>query len=109
KDYDWKVLATGPAHGIQLANGRLVVPVWLSTGTGGHAHRPSVTSVIYSDDRGKPWRRGDIAVPNAEPIINPNETVLVELADGGVLLNVRSESHAHRRLATVSKDGATGW
>ena len=26
-DYDWKVLATGPAHGIQLTKGRLIVPV----------------------------------------------------------------------------------
>ena len=41
-EYDWKVLATGPGHGIQLTGGRLLVPVWLSTGTGGHAHRPSV-------------------------------------------------------------------
>ena len=39
--YDWKVLATGPDHGIQIKNGRLIVPVWLSTGTGGNAHRPS--------------------------------------------------------------------
>jgi len=38
--YDWKVLATGPDHSIQLKTGRLVVPVWLSTGTGGNAHRP---------------------------------------------------------------------
>ena len=29
KDYDWKVLATGPNHSIQLQNGRLVVPVWM--------------------------------------------------------------------------------
>jgi sialidase-1 len=108
-DYDWKVLATGPAHGIELRSGRLVVPVWLSTGTGGHAHRPSVTSVITSDDGGKTWRRGEIAVPNTEEWIFPNETVVVELADGRVMLNVRSESHAHRRLVTVSKDGATNW
>lgn len=30
KAYDWKVCATGPDHSIQLKNGRLVVPVWLS-------------------------------------------------------------------------------
>ncbi len=41
KHYAWKVLATGPNHSIQLKTGRLVVPVWLSTGTGGIAHRPS--------------------------------------------------------------------
>lgn len=109
-EYDWKVIATGPAHGIQLKNGRLVVPIWLSTSTGGgNAHRPSVTATIFSDDGGKTWQRGDIAVPNTDEWINPNETVVVQLADGRVMLNVRSESKANRRLVTVSKDGATGW
>jgi len=109
KDYDWKVLATGPDHSIQLKTGRLVVPVWLSTGTGGNAHRPSVTATIFSDDQGKTWKAGDIAVPCTEEWINPNETVAIELNDGSVMLNVRSESKAHRRLITVSKDGATSW
>jgi sialidase-1 len=108
-EYDWRVLAVGPGHGIQLTSGRLVVPVWLSTGTGGHAHRPSVTTLIYSDDSGRTWRAGEIAVRNEAPIINPNETVVVQLADGRTMFNVRSESHAHRRLATTSRDGATGW
>ena len=108
-EYDWKVLATGPGHGIQMKNGRLVVPVWLSTGTGGHAHRPSVTTTIFSDDNGKSWQRGEIAVPNTGEWINPNETVVVQLADSRVMLNVRSESKAHRRLVTISPDGATNW
>jgi sialidase-1 len=107
--YNWKVLATGPDHGIQLKNGRLVVPVWLSTGTGGNAHRPSVTATIYSDDQGKTWQAGEVAVPCTDEWINPNETVAIELADGSVMLNARSESKAHRRLVTTSKDGATGW
>jgi len=109
KDYDWKVLATGPNHSIQLRTGRLVVPVWLSTGTGGNAHRPSVTATIFSDDQGKTWKAGDIAVPCTEDWINPNETVAIELNDGRVMLNVRSESKAHRRLVTISPDGATNW
>jgi sialidase-1 len=109
KDYDWKVLATGPDHSIQLRTGRLIVPVWLSTGTGGNAHRPSVTSTIYSDDGGNTWKAGEIAVPCTDEWINPNETVAVELADGRVTLNVRNESKTHRRLVTISKDGATGW
>lgn len=109
KSYDWKVLATGPAHGIELRTGRLVVPVWLSLGTGGHAHRPSVTATIYSDDQGLTWHAGDIAVPNTEEFALPNETVIVELADGRVMLNVRSEAKAHRRIVVTSPDGATGW
>lgn len=112
-DYDWKVLATGPSHAIQLTHGprrgRLVVPVWLSLGTGGHAHRPSVTATIYTDDHGKTWQRGDIAVPDTPEFVYPNETVVVQLADGSVMLNTRSESKAHRRLVTISPDGATNW
>src|SRR5262249_23178878 len=107
--YDCKVFATGPDHGIQLRSGRLVVPVWLSTGTGGNAHRPSVTATIYSDDGGKTWNAGEVAVPNTEGKINPNETGPIETADGSVMLNVRNESKKHRRIVTVSKDGATGW
>ncbi len=109
RHYDWKVLATGPNHSIQLKTGRLVVPVWLSTGDGGNAHRPSVTATIYSDDGGASWKAGDIAVPNTDDWINPNETVAIELNDGRVMLNVRSESKAHRRLITTSPDGATNW
>ena len=109
KDYPWKVLATGPNHSIQLKTGRLVVPVWLSTGEGGNAHRPSVTATIYSDDLGQTWKAGDIAVPCTEEWINPNETVAIELSDGRVMLNVRNESKAHRRLVVTSPDGATQW
>ena len=107
--YDWKVLASGPNHSIQLRTGRLIVPVWLSTGTGGNAHRPSVTATIYSDDQGRTWHAGEIAVPCTDEWINPNETIAIELADGRVMLNVRSESKAHRRLVTIGPDGATGW
>ncbi len=108
-EYDWKVIATGPGHGIQLRNGRLLVPVWLSTGTGGHAHRPSVVATIFSDDHGATWQRGEIAVPNNEDTINPSETVAEQLADGRVMLNLRSESKRNRRLVTLSADGATNW
>lgn len=109
KDYDWRVLATGPNHGIQLTNGRLLVPVWLSTGTGGNAHRPSVAATIFSDDAGKTWRAGEIAVPCTSQFINPSETVAVELTDGRVMLNVRNESKARRRIVVSSPDGAGQW
>jgi sialidase-1 len=108
-DYAWKVLATGPGHGIQLRNGRLLVPVWLSLGTGGHAHRPSVTSTIVSDDNGKSWKRGAIAVPDTAEFVFPNETTAAQLSDGRVMLNVRSESVAHRRLIVTSPDGTGNW
>ncbi len=107
--YDWKVLATGPGHGIQLRNGRLLVPVWLSTGTGGHAHRPSVAATIYSDDGGRTWKRGEIAVPDTPEHVFPNETAAAQLSGGRVMLNTRTESKRHRRTVVTSPDGATAW
>jgi sialidase-1 len=108
-EYAWKVLATGPGHGIALKSGRLVVPVWLSTGTGGHAHRPSAVSTIFSDDQGKTWQRGEIVAQHGEEILNPSETALVELSDGRVMANLRTESKVNRRLVSISADGATKW
>jgi sialidase-1 len=108
KEYPWRVLATGPGHGIQLANGRLVVPVWLSTGDGGHAHRPSAVSVIYSDDHGGAWRPGDIVVRDPD-LANPSETAALQLADGRVMLNIRNEGKPQFRVVSFSADGATRW
>lgn len=107
--YPFKVIATGPNHGIQLRTGRLIVPVWLSRGGGQHGHRPSVVTSLYSDDGGKTWRGGEIAAQETDPCINPNETVAVELLGGGVMFSMRSESMQHRRAITYSANGATGW
>ena len=38
-----------------------------------------------------------------------DETTAVELADGRVMLNVRNESKANRRIVVTSKDGISGW
>jgi len=68
-----------------------------------------VTATIFSDDHGKTWQRGEIAVPDTPEFVYPNETVVVQLADGRVMLNSRSESKRHRRIITISPDGATHW
>lgn len=109
KTYDWKVVATGPGHGVQLPTGRLVVPVWLSTASGASAHRPSVISTIYSDDHGASWQCGEIVAHETDPLVNPSESVAVVLADGSVLLNMRSEADANRRAIAISPNGASGW
>jgi sialidase-1 len=108
-DYAWRVIATGPGHGIQLRSGRLLVPIWLALGTGGNGHHPSVNGMIYSDDHGATWHRGDIAVPNTPDFPDPNETTVAQLADGTVMLNVRTEAKENRRTIVTSKDGATHW
>jgi len=107
--YDWKVIATGPGHGIRLGKtGRLVVPVWLSTGGGKSGHRPSAVATIFSDDGGKTWGAGDIVVRHPD-LANPSETAVVELPDGRVMLNIRHESTPHQRAVSVGPDGATKW
>ncbi len=108
-EYDWKVLATGPGHGAAMISGRLVVPVWLSTGTGGHAHRPSAVSVLVSDDHGQNWMRGPLIVGTTEETPNPSETVAAELSDGSLWLSIRNESVRHRRLVTQSVNGFDRW
>lgn len=119
KDYDWKVLAPGPGHAIQLFNGRLLVPVWLcipDRSRPGGDHRPSCVATIYSDDHGKTWERGgiisnngDIATDHDDTIINPNESVLLQLEDGRVMINMRNESTLNRRLVSYSPDGVSKW
>ena len=119
KDYGWKVLATGPGHGIRTRSGRLIVPVWMSAGSGGHAHRPSAVSVIYSDNSGDSWKRGELvaADPSTKAlratgipeIRNPGEAVAVQLQNGRILLNLRNESARRRRAVSISADGVSGW
>ncbi len=84
--YDWKVIATGPGHGIQLSSGRLVAPIWLSYGRRRGVHGPNAAGTIFSDDHGETWQAGDIAVPNEGAFRSPNETMLAQLSDGRVML-----------------------
>lgn len=117
--YPWRVIATGPGHAIQLQHsdrrGRLVVPVWMSDGSGTEfgagklGHRPSAVASIYSDNHGRTWQCGDFVAHTDDRVVNPSETVPVELSDGRVLFNIRSESPGNRRLIAVSPDGAHHW
>ncbi|MDR1282701.1 MAG: glycoside hydrolase [Opitutaceae bacterium] len=104
EDYLWNVIAAGPGHGLVTRAGRILLPVWLSNG--GKKHRPSVVSSIYSDDCGRSWRRGEIIPPK---LSNMSETTGVELENGEILFNIRSEDRACRRALSRSMDGATNW
>lgn len=106
EEYDWGVIAIGLPNGIRLRKtGRMVIPVWLSSSKTTQ-HHPNRCAVIYSDDDGVTWRRGDM-VPDVVP--NLNETGAVELEDGSVLLNMRNGIGVQRRVISVSKDGISGW
>lgn len=110
-EYDWKVLAPGPGHSIQLKNGRLLVAVWLADPAKLVPHRshyPSRIATIYSDDTGRTWKRGAL-VPDGPSVKNPSETMAVQLDDGRVMLNIRHSSDIHQRGISYSADGISGW
>ena len=91
----WTWYATGPGIGIQRKSGRLLVPCD-SKSEGGKVRE---SHVIYSDDAGKTWKLGGVVGPNC------NECQAVELADGKVMLNMRSFQGNNRRLVAISSDG----
>jgi sialidase-1 len=95
KQPDWTWYATGPGVGIQLRTGRLVVPCdSMVAGT-----KVQQSHVISSDDGGRTWRLGGVVGPKCD------ESQVVELDDGRLLLNIRSYRGDHRRLVAISSDG----
>ena len=81
KQPDWTWYATGPGVGIQLENGRLVIPCdhGVAVSRDYHSH------VIYSDDHGKTWKTGG-SVPDK----TTSECQVVERNDGSLLINIRN-------------------
>jgi sialidase-1 len=91
---DWTWYATGPGNGIQMRNGRLVIPCDHNVG-------PSkrYSHVIYSDDRGTTWKIGGIAEEKT------NESAIVQTSRGELVLNMRSYHGQNRRAVQRSSDG----
>lgn len=103
---DWQAVAFGPGHGIELAGGRLVVPVWLADYRGAVGAGRSLahgSGTMVSDDGGASWQAGAVAIRRG------GESAVAELSDGRVMLTARNGDPRNRRLASVSADGATGW
>lgn len=104
--YEWNVCATGPGHGIQMKNGRLVAPVWLARGAVyedgmRRRHWPSVAGCVYSDDHGATWHAGGVA----DFMKDANETSVAELEDGRLLFNYRNRNEDKHRILAFSEDG----
>ena len=98
---DWQWYATGPGHGIQLANWRLVIPC--DHGTKGIHGR--YAHVIYSDDHGKTWKLGGTTD------IRMDECEVVQRSDGSLLLSMRQyvDSQKDKRAWATSNDGGLTW
>jgi sialidase-1 len=99
KEPDWSWYATGPVNGIQLRTGRLVIPCDHNRGDATRRY----SHVIYSDDAGKTWKLGGSAGPEC------NESTVVELRDGSLMLNMRSYAGKNRRAVSISRDAGLTW
>jgi sialidase-1 len=95
KRADWRWYATGPGVGIQTQSGRLVVPANHSDAAGVHR-----SHLFFSDDGGQSWKLGAASDPGT------NESQVVELADGRLLLNMRNHppKPENFRMVAVSRD-----
>jgi len=106
RDPNWGWYATGPGVAIQLKSGkhkgRLVCPANHSDLKYTDHHYGS--HVIYSDDHGKTWHRSEPIGPGC------NESQVVELVDGTLMMNMRSygRNDGYRSIAT-STDGGESW
>jgi sialidase-1 len=99
KQSDWTWYATGPGVGIQTRSGRLVIPC--DNKVAGTKARQS--HVIYSDNHGSSWKLGGFVGPQC------NESQIVELSDGRLMLNMRSYEANQMRLVATSQDGGFVW
>ncbi len=104
KKEDWTWYATGPVNGIQIQKGkykgRLVIPC-------DHIEAESkkyFSHVIYSDDGGENWKRGE-----STPQDQVNECTVAELSNGNLMLNMRNYDHSRNRKVSISKDGGRTW
>lgn len=99
-DFPWSRLGAGPGHGIQLRNGRLLVPLWLNEGVRFNYR----AAAIYSDDGGRHWKAGGIVGPQAP---DSNECMIFERSDGSAVMNMRSK--LRERAVSRSTDGGATW
>jgi sialidase-1 len=109
KDADWKYVAAGPGHGIQLRNGRLLLAAWGDASPGKVTWPPTwgeieFTFTLYSDDHGATWKRGRPMYENAT-----EEAMVAELSDQRVYMTLRSLHGKRRRGHAWSEDHGFSW
>lgn len=124
-------LGTGPGTGIQLQHsthlGRLIIPVYISSQAGdGFA-----AGVVYSDDGGETWLRGQTApgtypgnagpsaaglshVDPTGPPVTPKEqatyeAAVIERQDGSLVIFMRNQHPSGKVAVAESFDGGETW
>lgn len=114
KRSDWGWYATGPGVAIQMRSekykGRLIIPANHSYPTDEPKHVVNQEEgwgygahVLISDDSGATWRISEPITPGC------NESQVVELSDGRLMMNMRSYNGLPCRAVAYSKDGGETW
>ncbi len=96
KNPSWRIFFPGPGNGIAMKNGNIVFPAqyWDEVGM------PHST-IVYSADHGKTWKRGIGAKSNT------TESGIVETTPGTLMLNMRDNRGSFRSIATTTSLGAS--
>lgn len=98
---------SGPGVGIKMRSGRIVIPGYTNEMADETTRAASWSRVTYSDDHGLTWRLGQ-----AVDFPWSNESQVVELSNGALLLNWRvqkKEGHPGCRGTALSHDGGETW
>ena len=90
---------------IDMKDGTLVLPLWLSRGE--NAHLPACFACLYSQDQGESWQCSEI-VPAANGTGDPTEASVAERQDGTLLATMRHEKPGVRRRA-FAQSGPVCW
>ncbi len=92
----------GPGVGIQMRNGRLVIPGYTGE-VNEETDEEWYSRVLYSDDYGRSWILG-LPVPELS-----DECQAVELSDGTLMLNLRGNMGMSCRGVAISRNGGQTW
>ncbi len=97
KDPKWSAMWCSPGCGMQTRDGRLLVPSSSIRESGYYSQ------MFASDDHGKTWKT---LAPSGR---TTNEHMAVELTDGRLLANMRSNHKQGCRAVATSGDGGRTW
>jgi len=97
KQEEWWLWAPAPGQGITLKDGTLVFPT-----QGRDAKGKAFSNITYSKDGGNTWKTSKAAVEEST-----TENMVVELSNGTLMLNMRSNANVQDKSSTNGRAVAT--
>jgi sialidase-1 len=104
KQEEWWLYAPSPGHGIVTSNGTLVFPTQGRNETG-----ETFSNITYSNNYGKTWKSSKAAYTNT------TESMVVQLDDGSLMLNMRdnrnrkNKTETNGRAIAITNDFGENW